>query len=106
MGKRVALAIAKVICGIAGVVFLFCPFKTDTQILINVGALVVALICGAIIYNLDDSDDTRKSGYWPQEPAKSALYRDPHPRRVTDRSPQGRRHKIKIPTLTSQKARR
>ena len=77
MGKRVVLAVTKLVCGLAGVVFLFCPFRTDTQILVNVGALIVALICGVIIYNLDDSDDSRNSGYWPQDPAKSALYRDP-----------------------------
>jgi hypothetical protein len=80
MGRRVTLAVTKLVCGLAGVVFLFCPLKTGTQVLINVGALVVALICGFIIYNLDDSDDSRKSGYWPPDPAKSALYRDPHPK--------------------------
>ena len=76
MGKRVILVVAKIVCGLAGVVFLFCPIRTGTQILVNVGALIVALICGVIIYNLDDSD-SRSSGYWPQDPTKSALYRDP-----------------------------
>ncbi len=77
MGKRVALAITKVVCGIAAVVFLFCPIRTGAQILINIGALIVAIICAVIVYNLDDSDENCKSGYWPQGPAKSALYRDP-----------------------------
>jgi hypothetical protein len=66
---------------IAGVVFLFCPIRTGTQILINVGALIVALICGVIIHNLDDSDGSRNSGYWPQDSTKSALYRDPLPKK-------------------------
>ncbi len=79
MGKRVILAVTKLVCGLAGVVFLFCPIRTSTQILINVGALTIALICGVIIYNLDDSD-SRNSGYWPQDPTKSALYRDPNPK--------------------------
>jgi len=77
MGKRVVLAFTKLVCGLAGVVFLFCPIRTGTQILVNVGAVIVALICGVIIYNLDDSNDSRHSGYWPQDPTKSALYREP-----------------------------
>jgi len=76
MGKSVVLAIAKLVCGLAGLIFVFCPLRTSTEILINVGALVIALICGVTIYNLDDND-SRNSGYWPQDPAKSALYRDP-----------------------------
>jgi hypothetical protein len=30
------------------------------------------------MYNLDDSDDSRKSGNWLHDPARSALYRHPH----------------------------
>jgi hypothetical protein len=36
------------------------------------------LICGVVMYNLDDSDDSRKSGNWLQGTAESALYRHPH----------------------------
>ncbi len=79
MDKRLVLAVTKLVCGLAGVVFLFCPLRTSTQILKNVSALIIALICGVIICNLDDSDASRNSGYWPQDPGKSTLYRDPHP---------------------------
>ena len=78
MGKRVLLAVLKLVCGLAGAVFLFCPLRTETQILINVGALALALICGVLVYNLDDNNDGRNVGYWPQDPTKSALYRDPN----------------------------
>jgi hypothetical protein len=70
--------VTKVVGGIAGVVFLFCPLRSGVQVLINAGSLVVALICGAVHYNLDDNNDNRNTGYWPQAPGNSPLYRDPH----------------------------
>ena len=80
MGRRVILAVAKLAGGLAGVVFLLCPLRTSTQVLINVGAVIIAVICGVIIYHLDDSDDSGNSGYWPPNPAKSGLHRDSLPR--------------------------
>ncbi|HET7871988.1 MAG TPA: hypothetical protein VFL42_05710 [Terriglobales bacterium] len=43
--KRSALNVVKVAAGIAGVVFLFAPVHTVTQVLICLGSFVVAIIC-------------------------------------------------------------
>lgn len=75
MPKEILRALTKVVGGIAGVVFLFCPFKTGVEILINVVSLVVALACAVIHHSLSDDEDGN-TGFWPQDPMNSPLYRD------------------------------
>jgi uncharacterized membrane protein HdeD (DUF308 family) len=65
--RKAAAAALKVVCGIAGLVFLASPF-TATGILVCVIAGVVAIITGVISHQLSDEDDNSNSGYWPKDP--------------------------------------
>jgi hypothetical protein len=65
--RKAAAAVLKVVCGIAGLVFLASPF-TATGILVCVAAGIVAIITGVISYQLSDEDDNSNSGYWPRDP--------------------------------------
>jgi hypothetical protein len=77
MGKRAILIVTKIVGGAAGVIFLFCPLRSGTQVLINVISLIVAIGCAVIHLHFDDDDDSHSDGYWPQDPGNSPLYRDP-----------------------------
>jgi len=64
MAKRLVLKSVRVIAGIAGVVFLFTPLRTGTQVLLCIGSFVVLIICSALLGGLDDQN----TGYWPDKP--------------------------------------
>jgi hypothetical protein len=70
MLKRTVVKVAKVIAGIAAIVFVFTPLRTDTQFLLFVASIAVMLICFFVYRSLDDeaSDDGANAGYWPSKP--------------------------------------
>jgi hypothetical protein len=41
---------------------------TWTQVLLFVGSIVVFLICTVAAKNLDDTNDDKDAGYWPNKP--------------------------------------
>ena len=54
---------------IAVVVFVLCPLRTGTQVLVFVASIAVFLICHFVLTNLDDTYLAKfKDGYWPSKP--------------------------------------
>jgi hypothetical protein len=79
MARRILLSVAKIVGGIAAVVFFFCPLNSAFQVFLLIASLVVAVGCGAIYNYLDDSADAPGPvGYWPLDPKDSLLYRAPN----------------------------
>jgi len=68
MRKRIGLKVVKVVASIAAVVFLLVPLATWTQVLLFIGSIVVLLICSVATKNLDDTNDDKDAGYWPNKP--------------------------------------
>jgi hypothetical protein len=68
MRKRIGLKVVKVAAGIAALVFLFVPLATWTQIILFTISIAVFAICTIVSKNLDDTDDGKNTGYWPNKP--------------------------------------
>ena len=61
--KRLAIRLLKVISGIAGLLFLFLPGHSTSQLLALGVCAVVFFISLAVAGNLDDEN----TGYWPDD---------------------------------------
>jgi hypothetical protein len=66
--RRILVVILKAIAGIAGVVAIFCPLGSFTQIFLFAASVAVALICYFVLTNLDATyiEEYGKVGYWPK----------------------------------------
>src|SRR5882724_9176439 len=53
--RRVAVTVIKGLEWIAVVVFVLCPLRTGTQVLVFVASIAVFLICHFVLTNLDDT---------------------------------------------------
>ena len=62
------MKVVKVVAGIAALVFLFVPLATWTQIVLFIVSIAVFAICTVVSKNLDDTDDDKNTGYWPNKP--------------------------------------
>lgn len=70
MSKRIALKVVRVVAGLAALVFLFVPLATWTQVLLFIVSIAVFLICTVVSKSLDDINDEKNAGYWPNKPNK------------------------------------
>ena len=67
--RRVASTIIKGLEGISVVVFVLCPLRTATQVVVFVASITVFLICHFVLTNLDETYLGKyKDGYWPPKP--------------------------------------
>jgi hypothetical protein len=68
--KRALVLGLKGLAGIAAVVAVFCPLSTFGQIGLFVGSVVVALVCYAVLSNLNEThiEEYAKDGFWPPKP--------------------------------------
>jgi len=65
---------------IAVVVFVLCPLRTGTQVLVFVASIAVFLICHFVLAYLDDNyiAEHMKDGYWPSKPVNWSPLPDRH----------------------------
>ena len=65
MPKRLIRGVAKVVAGIAVVVFVLARFTTTTGVLLFVGSIIVLLVCFGVLKLLEGDDEN--TGYWPDD---------------------------------------
>ena len=68
--KQVLVFLLKGLTGIAGLAFLFSPLSSWTGIIVFFLSIIVAVICGCALMNIDESFAQKygSSGYWPSKP--------------------------------------
>lgn len=74
--KRLLVNATKYLAGLSAVVFLLCPLRTGTQVLVFVASIAVVLICHFGLSSIDEEYANKNAGYWPKpldwtEPYKS-----------------------------------
>lgn len=53
------------------------PLATWTQIVLFIVSIAVFAICTVVLKNLDDTDDGKNTGYWPNKPNDFLEWRPP-----------------------------
>jgi O-antigen ligase len=66
MTRRLIRGAIKTVAGIAVLVFLLARMRTETGLILFIGAIVVLLVCFGLLKFLEDDDDNTR--YWPPNP--------------------------------------
>lgn len=64
--KRFVVTAIKYLACLSAVVFLLCPYRTMTQVLVLVTSIAVMLIGHFALSSIDEECANKKAGYWPK----------------------------------------